>query len=314
MNCFVVRAIVKRRLTGPENPHQILPLMRPEPHTPHPDQRAAAAFTLTELLVVTGVLAILVLTVLPALARSHPTTKSALCQHNLRQLAVAWQTYAEDYSGKIVPNNHSGLVLPPPPAPSASWASGSLDWSVNTDNTNILRLIDARYALLGPYVGGASNTFKCPADTYLSVAQKARGWLQRVRSYSANIYIGEGNASNGPFDPIYRQVRKISEFRYPPPAQAWLYVEEHPDSINDPAFFSPQQATWIDWPATYHNGAANFAFSDGHTETRKWRGSLAAGLATRVSFTFSSFPPVPAGDADISWMSFRTPRIFSLSY
>ena len=26
----------------------------------------------------------------------------------------------------------------------------------------------------------------------------------------------------------------------------------------------------IDWPATYHNNAAGFAFADGHSEIRKW--------------------------------------------
>jgi len=291
---------------------QPVSIMKRNAYTTKGDGRTSAAFTLTELLVIIGVLAILALTVLPALGRSQPRSRAALCQHNLKQLAVAWQTYAEDYGGKIVPNYHSGFV--PPPGAATSWISGWLDWSVSTDNTNVLRLIDARYALLAPYVHGASNLFKCPADQYLSSVQRARGWPERVRSYSASIYIGEGNASQGPFEPIYKQIRKTSEFLYPPPAQAWLYVEEHPDSLNDPAFFSPRLASWIDWPATYHDGAANFAFSDGHAEIRKWRGSLTTGPAIRVGYTFPLIPSVPAGDPDISWLSFRTPRVSTLSF
>jgi prepilin-type processing-associated H-X9-DG protein len=279
-------------------------------HEAQTEANASAAFTLTELLVVVGVLAVLALTILPALGRTQSHSRATLCQHNLKQLAVAWQTYAEDYGGKIVPNYHGGNN--PPPA--VSWASGWLDWSVSTDNTNVLRLIDARNALSAPYVYGASNLFKCPADQYLSSVQRNRGWAQRVRSYSANIYIGEGNASSGPTYPIYRQIRRTSEFLHPPPAQAWLYVEEHPDSINDPAFFSPGQTTWVDWPATYHNGGTGFAFADGHTEMRKWRGSLTTGPATRVNYSFSVFPPVLAGDPDISWVSYRTPRVSASFY
>jgi prepilin-type processing-associated H-X9-DG protein len=283
-------------------------IMKRNAYTTNGDGGTSTAFTLTELLVVICVLAILVLTVLPALGRRQPNSKSARCQHNLRQLAVAWQSYAEDYSGKIVPNYHGGIP------PGWSWSSGWLDWSLYNDNTNVLLLIDARYALLAPYVHGAANLFKCPADQYLSLQQRARGWTQRVRSYSANIYIGEGNGNTGPTSPIYKQITKTSEFHYPPPAQAWVYVDEHPDSINDPAFFAPRPTTWVDWPATYHNGGTGFAFADGHAEMRKWRGSLAVGPATRVTYFNSNLNSAPAWDVDISWMSFRTPRVSSVSY
>ncbi|MCW5551931.1 MAG: hypothetical protein KIS67_07155 [Verrucomicrobiae bacterium] len=280
--------------------------------TAQTDGRTSAAFTFTELLVVVGVLAMLALTMIPALARSQPHSRTTLCQHNLRQLAVAWQMYAEDYHGRIVSNVHGGYI--PAPTELAGWVTGWLDWSTSSQNTNVSFLIEARYSALASYLHRSSNLFKCPADQYLSPAQMARGWHQRVRSYSANIYIGEGNASTVPTSPIYKQIRKTSEFLYPSPAQSWVYLEEHPDSINDPAFFSPDQTTWIDWPATYHNGAAGLAFADGHTELRKWRGSLATGPATRVTYMFSLLPPVPAGDQDISWMSYRTPRISALSY
>ena len=80
--------------------------MKHKAHAAQTNRKASAAFTLIELLVVVGVLAILALTMLPALGRSQPNSKSALCQHNLKQLAAAWQMYAEDYTGKIVPNYH----------------------------------------------------------------------------------------------------------------------------------------------------------------------------------------------------------------
>jgi prepilin-type processing-associated H-X9-DG protein len=285
--------------------------MKPKADIAQTDHKASAAFTLTEVLVVMGVLVILALTVLPALGRSQPNVKSALCQHNLRQLVAAWQMYSDEYDGKIVPNFHGADALAPPPA--VSWASGWLDWGSYPDTTNVLRLIDARYALLAPHIHGASNLFKCPADQYLSAQQRLRGWTQRVRRYSANIYIGEGYASSGPTVHIYKQIRKTSGFLNPPPAQAWVYTEEHPDSINDPALFSPSQTSWIDWPATYHYGGAAFAFGDGHTEIHKWKGSLATGPATRVTYTLS-FPPAQAGDQDIAWMSYHTPRVSSQSY
>jgi prepilin-type N-terminal cleavage/methylation domain-containing protein/prepilin-type processing-associated H-X9-DG protein len=284
--------------------------MKPKPRMSQGDQKSSG-FTLTELLVVLTVLTLLAGTALTALARIQPSSRSALCRHNLKQLITAWQMYPEEYNAKIVKNMHGSASMGGPPA--VSWASGWLDWSVSSDNTNVLRLIDSRYALLAPYVRGDSNLYKCPADQYLSPTQRSRGWTQRVRSYSANIYIGEGNANQGPSNPLYKQIRKISEFLYPPPSEACVYLDEHPDSLNDPAFFPPNQGSWVDLPATYHNGAANLAFGDGHTESRKWRGSLATGPATRVSYTVG-IPPATTGDEDISWLSYHTPRVSSQSY
>ena len=49
-------------------------------------------------------------------------------------------------------------------------------------------------------------------------------------------------------------------------------MDEQEDSINDGWFlpFVIQNPTWIDVPASYHNGAAGFSFADGHSETHRW--------------------------------------------
>jgi len=54
------------------------------------------AFTLTELLVVIATLAILVLMVLPVLARSDDNGARVACMHNLRQMGMAMNMYAGD--------------------------------------------------------------------------------------------------------------------------------------------------------------------------------------------------------------------------
>ena len=68
------------------------------------------------------------------------------------------------------------------------------------------------------------------------------------------------------------------------PVQTWVFIDEHPDSINDaacaitmldvqnPNFQRPGSAEVVDLPAWYHNGAAGFAFADGHSEIHRWIG------------------------------------------
>ena len=49
---------------------------------------------------------------------------------------------------------------------------------------------------------------------------------------------------------------------------------KHPCSINDAGFFNPNVSSWVDQPASYHNGAAGFSFADGHSEIHKWSEAL----------------------------------------
>jgi prepilin-type processing-associated H-X9-DG protein len=114
---------------------------------------------------------------------------------------------------------------------------------------------------------------------------------------------------------MYKQIKKVSEFRFPSPAEVAVFIDEHPDSMNDPIFWSPNSAVnFPDFPANYHDGAAVIAFADGHTEEHKWIGSMTTGQVTRVNYNARNNYGVSAGDSDLSWMSYHTPRVSSLSY
>jgi prepilin-type processing-associated H-X9-DG protein len=279
----------------------------------------SAAFTFVELLVVLTVLALLAFTLLPALAHTQPDSRTARCLNNHRQLCRAWQMYADDNNDRIVMSFHGGdaqggsIASDPTKAP---WALGWLDWGASTDNTNSLFLTEDKYAKLGKYFGKDKTILKCPADVYLSSVQQSRGWTARVRSISCNIDIGDGNAEAGPWDPIYKHIKKTSEFIFPGPVETWVYVDEHPLSINDPAFFNPYSTSWVDQPASYHDGAAGCAFADGHVEIHKWEASLSTPAAGRVDTSFNGVTAtvVGANDPDIHWMSYRAGRVSNVTY
>src|SRR5690242_19046048 len=62
-------------------------------------QSQATAFTLVELLVVIGIIAVLIGVLLPALARARQAAQSAQCLSNLRQMCVASINFANDHKG-----------------------------------------------------------------------------------------------------------------------------------------------------------------------------------------------------------------------
>lgn len=89
----------------------------------------------------------------------------------------------------------------------------------------------------------------------------------------------------------------------PQPSQIFVFLDEHPDSINDGYFVDrANYSEWLDLPASYHNGAGSFWFSDGHFEAHRWL----SGSTLR--------PPQPDGaplpmslsaqnvDVDFSWV------------
>ena len=68
------------------------------------------AFTLIELLVVVSIIALLVAILLPALSKARGMARRTVCQTNLKQIALAWNMYLDDFDGAFYqgPNaNHN---------------------------------------------------------------------------------------------------------------------------------------------------------------------------------------------------------------
>jgi len=237
-----------------------------------------AAFTLTDLIVVLAIFAMLALLSLSAMAHSQPSSDRAGCANNLRRLMQAWQMYADDNSGQLMAHASTGGNLP--------WVGGSMDFnSGNADNTNPLKLTNAAYAAMGSYVN-SSELFRCPAD--LSSIGFATGPKLRVRSYSMSELMGNPGPSF--WSPTYQVMTRIAEI--PHPDRIFALLEEHPDSINDSQFALDlvdvrAGARLIDFPAAFHLGGANFGMADGHVENWQW-----ADARTMPAITFTGTLPL----------------------
>ena len=72
-------------------------------------------------------------------------------------------------------------------------------------------------------------------------------------------------------NPGYRQFMAESSLAAVEASDIFVFLDEHPDSINDGNFANNgSKLQWESLPASYHNGAGSFSFADGHCVLHRW--------------------------------------------
>jgi len=212
--------------------------------------------------VVIAIIAILASMLLPALAKAKTKAQGIYCLNNLKTMQLAWIMYAHDNNDSIPGNLWSQKG-------DYNWVSGWLDFTDNNpDNTNILLILDPKFAQLGAYTKTPA-AYKCPAD---KITVKNGGVLRpRVRSISMNGWMGP----NAPaWNPGYTVFAKTSQLVKLGPSQALVYLDEREDSIDDGYYAVDMTkgggASLVNFPGSFHNRAGGLTFADGHAEIHRW--------------------------------------------
>ena len=259
---------------------------------------AASGFTLIELLVVIAIIAILAAMLLPALSKAKQKAQRTICLSNQRQLQLAWTMYSDDNSGSLPPNYNKTDNL-------TGWIGGILNWdTILTPNNDNYATTNLSASLLGPYCSRATGVYKCPGDTH----DAAKG--PRVLIFSMNAFMG-GNVNthdkvSGPLFVNYFCFQKITAINNPNPSSAWVFTDEHADSINDGFFIVTMDGQWSDWPASYHGGTGAFSFADGHAESKTWRDGNIANKQVSGSNSAHIALPSDASTGDLDWVQQHT--------
>ena len=210
----------------------------------------ALAFTLVELLVVIGIIALLIAILLPALRRAKDQANRTACMSNIRQVALGFMLYASDNKDKCPfgsrADNPGNVDLP------SDW----IHWRAGANNA----LLDR--SSLVPYMKIRGDQLRrllsCPGDS----PDQRPGIYQF--SYSMNMYFepraGFFPPEGGP--PIRLSTTKRA-------SEKILLAEENEKTIND-GFWAPGNhtaappslANWVvnwDWLSIRHDNASKEA-------------------------------------------------------
>jgi len=243
-------------------------------------KRRQTGFTLVELLVVIGIIALLISILLPALNKAREQARVTLCLSNLRQLQNANLLFSQEHRG-FIPKAwfNDGPVNTP--------ATNDGEWGYQDEKTWEWSYI------LSNYMQKNEGVFRCPSDDTADMepnpygptfytADLGNGLREGYpRSYRINI----SNQPNGPFDAI-----KLAQLRYS--TEAITFAEGVPAVYNQLATNedAPQASVTpintVNVAYNRHgrmsnagtigggrvgnpllNGRSNYVFADGHAES-----------------------------------------------
>jgi len=265
-------------------------------------------FSLTELLVVTAVMAILAGLLLPVISKAKGQVRRAHCISNQRQLLLTWNLYNGDNNDLVVANGHGpldsaiSLASAQNPPPKKFWVPGD-DHFYYPAFTNAQLLADSQSALFGSYLSSAA-IYKCPEDND-TIKVPGVGKLPHVRSYSMNAYVG-WSLNPTELNPNYRIFNKTTSITGQSPSDIFVFQDVHPDSICFPAFIvrmPGEPESFYHYPSSLHSGRGVVTFADGHAETHRWTDSRTTLPVTGGILAHWNDSP---GNADLAWIRDHT--------
>lgn len=260
----------------------------PEQTTGFQKDRCAPGFTLIELLVVISIISILAAILFPVFARARENARRASCASNLKQIALSFLQYAEDYDGrmpntnqflpnqfepddlfwtdKVMPYLKNRQVLRCPNAPRINGNVGT-----NLEPTYGLPIGDINLAN-GAWIAMSYDQFNPPL--LAAAPEAARTCLLGETRYSITLYKSSGHG-RATF------LRNAARALNPDINSTQLYMNRHFDGSN--YAYVDGHVKWLKYEAVHKSAMEPVTNSNSYV-------SVASGMASQAAIVFAWNP------------------------
>lgn len=215
--------------------------------------RRAGAFTLVELLTVISIIAILAALLLPAVSRSQLRAKRVWCESNLRQIGIAFHSFAHDHNSKF-------------PMEVSMNDGGSQEFVQNGYLVNGPFYFAFRHFQTLSTILVTPKILICPADTRLPA-----GNFSALQNANVSYFVGV-------------------DADYFKPVSILAGDGNLAASPQRPTILRSEAGVRLQWTRELHQFKGNVLFADGHVE--EWGGSASgASVANAGNFVLPSINP-----------------------
>jgi len=240
-------------------------------------------FTVTELIVVVAVIALIVALILPALGTVRSKARTMKCLTNQRSITMANYAYAGANNSRFAsPRTDSyGMLY----VNGTTLNNASQHCWVKAEGANVVsnayeKPSAIEQGSLYPYIGDV-NTYVSPDEPTNPYASNISSTSTRVRSYSINALLGTTHPDELPdFDGDFTSTMNgvtpqlsaynsttIGTIKSPQRMMSTLVEDDSVAYNNEGWLVLPQMANWIDWPAPWRPDAITLSYVDGSTES-----------------------------------------------